>query len=153
MDRMSAMERGDCLHLLSERSIGRVAFTAHALPAIRSLAYSLVGDEVVLYTRSGSLAERLDGQVVAFAVDELGGGSAPDWSVVVTGLAQRAGEAGELPVPTEAEEAIRGQAPPQLVRITSGLITGRWDGAVRSGVPPAEPATSVGFLPRALESY
>ncbi|MCU1673302.1 MAG: Pyridoxamine 5-phosphate oxidase [Frankiales bacterium] len=121
------MARGDCLHLLRQGSIGRVAFTARALPAIRSLPYELVGEDVVVQTRSGRLAQRLDGQVVAFAVDEPGIGSEAGWSVMVRGLAAR---------------LLDGDAGSDLVRIDSRLITGRWVPPGAPAQPQAEPAMS-----------
>ncbi|GAC1441411.1 MAG: hypothetical protein NVSMB55_09080 [Mycobacteriales bacterium] len=88
MDSMTSIGGAECLQLLGSAKVGRVAFTERALPAIQRLAYSLVGSSLVLTTESPGLARRLDGQVVAFAVDcvdaELGTG----WSVMVTGRAQ-----------------------------------------------------------------
>jgi hypothetical protein len=150
MEQVDVMERAECLQLLSENSVGRVAFTARALPTIRSLRYALVGDDVVLNTTSGTLAERLDGQVVAFAVDENRTGSDLGWSVVVTGLAQRLQQ---VRVPSASREpVVSGQEAHELVRILSGMITGRRASAVRPEQRRAAPATSAESLRSEPES-
>lgn len=127
------MARGDCLHFLSQGSLGRIAFTARALPTIRALAYSLDGEDVLLQLTSATLAERLDGQVVAFAVDALPTASAPGWNVVLTGVARRWGE------------NVAAQGPEHGVRIVPGIITGLWIGSVSPAPPTEAPATSTSF--------
>jgi hypothetical protein len=117
------IERGDCLHLLAQKGIGQVAFTARALPTIRSLSYALLEDDVVVDTQSENLAERLDGQVVAFAVEEASAGHERGWSVIVTGQAKRLLGDADLRLPVFFAD---GPAPHPLVRISPGLITGRW---------------------------
>lgn len=88
MDSMTPIGGAECLQLLSSASVGRVAFTERALPAIRMLDYSIVGSSLVLTTESPGLARRLDGQVVAFAVDRVDAELGTGWSVVVTGTTQ-----------------------------------------------------------------
>jgi hypothetical protein len=141
MNRMRVMARGDCLHLLAQSTVGQVAFTARALPDIRSVRYSLIGDEIVLDTRSDSLAECLDGQVVAFAV-ESSGGSRPDWSVVVTGTARRLRERGAPTRPAGIAEEAGEQRSAHLVCITSRLIAGRCAASIAPEPPESEGATS-----------
>lgn len=80
--------RPDCLRLLAGRSWGRVAFIRRSLPDVQPLAYTLVGDCLVLHTGSEGLERTLDGQVVAFEVDDLDPLAGSGWSVVVTGLAR-----------------------------------------------------------------
>lgn len=83
----TALGRRDCLRLLAGRAWGRVAFSDRALPCIQPLAYTLVGDSLVLSTGPDGLGRTLDGQIVAFEVDDLdplGSG----WTVVVTGPAR-----------------------------------------------------------------
>jgi hypothetical protein len=151
MEHASVMERAECLRRLSESSVGRVAFTARALPAIRSLRYALVGDDVVLRTRSGRLAARLDGQVVAFAVDEVRTGSQLGWSVVVTGLAQRLHELTAATAPP-GEEVADTEDGRDLVRIPTGMVTGRRAAVVRPERERAAPATSAESLHSRTES-
>ncbi|MCW2778040.1 MAG: hypothetical protein JWN17_1765 [Frankiales bacterium] len=140
---VTLVARGDCLHLLRQRTVGRVAYTARALPVIRTVAYRVVDDDVVLQTRSDELADRLDGQVVAFTVDEDERGPELGWSVDVTGLAQRQAA---LPQQRAGDGRPQPAAVPEQdrqvqVRIVGGVITGRHDGDVPRPLPP-RPAPS-----------
>ncbi|MCU1590153.1 MAG: Pyridoxamine 5-phosphate oxidase [Frankiales bacterium] len=126
MDRLQPIGRAECLQLLARSSLGRVAFTERALPAIRPVNYTLVGHQVLLRTESDGLGRRLDGQVVAFEVDEMDAELGTGWSVVVTGTAHLVREPGELmrqdPVPFLS---LAGQGHDARVCIVPGDITGR----------------------------
>jgi nitroimidazol reductase NimA-like FMN-containing flavoprotein (pyridoxamine 5'-phosphate oxidase superfamily) len=154
MEHTHVMERGDCLHFLGQSSIGRIAFTAGALPAIRPLPYALDGEDVLVSTRSSSLAQRLHGQVVAFAVDEAATATALGWSVVVTGLAHLLPQEHLVAQHLAAEGFTSGPGPlrvhqqdEHLVRIAPGMITGRWLDTLNRDLPPGVRATS-GAYPR-----
>ncbi len=84
---MDALGRSDCLRLLASRHWGRVAFSDRALPTIRPLAYTLVGDCLVLHTGSDGLERTLDGQIVAFEVDEVDPIAGTGWTIVAVGPA------------------------------------------------------------------
>jgi nitroimidazol reductase NimA-like FMN-containing flavoprotein (pyridoxamine 5'-phosphate oxidase superfamily) len=96
MDRLQTLSRSECLDLLGRSSLGRVAFTQRALPAIRPVNYALVGHQLVLRTETDGLGRRLDGQVVAFEVDEIDTETGAGWSVVLTGTARLLRTPGEL---------------------------------------------------------
>lgn len=126
MNRLQAMSRDECLRLLASRSLGRVAFTERALPAIRPVNYALVGSHLLLRTEAEGLGRRLDGQIVAFEVDEFDHDSSTGWSVVLTGSARLLRHQGELvrndgvsPVP------LAGPGRDGTVCIVPGQITGR----------------------------
>lgn len=144
-----AIERGDCLHLLGQSSTGQVAFTARALTAIRSVVYALVGQDLVLDTRSDDLAQQLDGQVVAFAVEASSGGNELNWSVVVTGMARRLTDV--EPLPGTFASAVPSGGHGQLVVITNAWINGWWVGSVSPEPARVETARSVESLPRMRE--
>ncbi|MDT7573342.1 MAG: hypothetical protein QOE05_3516 [Actinomycetota bacterium] len=126
MDRLQPLTRDECLELLSQKRLGRVAFTERALPAIRPVNYTLVGHQLVLRTQVEGLGRRLDGQIVAFEVDEIDVEQATGWSVVVTGTARLLRSPGELmrqamvPLVTLA-----GEGHDARVCIVPGEITGR----------------------------
>jgi nitroimidazol reductase NimA-like FMN-containing flavoprotein (pyridoxamine 5'-phosphate oxidase superfamily) len=126
VDRAQALTPTECLDLLGRRSLGRVAFTERALPTIRPVNYALVGHRVVLRTQAHGLGRRLDGQVVAFEVDEIDEEHGTGWSVVVTGTARLLRSPGELmrqqsvPLVTVA-----GEGHDARVCIVPGEITGR----------------------------
>ena len=126
MDRLQALSRPECLELLARHSLGRVAFTERALPAIRPVNYALVGSHVMLRTNSEGLGRRLDGQIVAFEVDDVDTVMETGWSVVVTGTARLVQEPSEL-VRAEAVPLVTLDGPGHqaTVCIAPGEITGR----------------------------
>jgi hypothetical protein len=83
------LSRTECLNLLSSRSLGRVAVSRRALPAILPVAYSLLHDDVVFVSATGpdGLGE-LDGNVIAFEVDDITSLAGAGWSVTVVGVAR-----------------------------------------------------------------
>lgn len=83
-----ALTRDECLELLAERSVARVAYTHRALPAIAPVTCVVSGDDLLLRPHPGGLAARLDGQVVAVEVDDAQEGRHHAWVVVVRGLAR-----------------------------------------------------------------
>lgn len=152
MDRPEVMTRADCLQQLARTNLGRVAFTERALPSIRAVSYAVVGNHLVLATDSADLGRRLDGQVVAFEVDQVDAWLGTGWSVVVTGTARLMRHPGELmrhhaapltSLPSGGQEG--------LVCIVPGMMTGRWMLSTihRSRSLPAGLARSGAFQPEA----
>ena len=126
MDRLQPLTRDECLELLSGRSLGRVAFTERALPAIRPVNYALVGHQVVLRTRPDGLGRRLDGQVVAFEVDDIDSERGTGWSVVLTGTARLLRTPGELTRQAAIPlVSLAGEGHDARVCIVPGEMTGR----------------------------
>ncbi|RBY84787.1 pyridoxamine 5'-phosphate oxidase family protein [Blastococcus sp. TF02A-26] len=79
---------GECRRLLSRVPVGRIAFTARALPAVQPVPFALDGTRVVVAAVPGStLAVSCPGTVVAFEADgwEPDGGA---WAVTVVGPAR-----------------------------------------------------------------
>jgi nitroimidazol reductase NimA-like FMN-containing flavoprotein (pyridoxamine 5'-phosphate oxidase superfamily) len=126
MNRLESLDPRECHALLASHNVGRVAFTERALPAIRPVNYALQGNHIVLRTQADGLAARLDGQVVAFEIDEVDADTQTGWSVVVTGTAR---------VLTDPSDLVRLDAVPTsswagpdrstAVCITPGQVTGR----------------------------
>lgn len=126
MDRLQILSRPECLQLLAERSLGRVAFTERALPSIRPVNYSLVGQHLLLRTAAEGLARRLDGQIVAFEVDDMDADLGSGWSVLVTGTARLVSAPGDL-MRSDAVPLVTlaGPGHDARVSITPGEISGR----------------------------
>lgn len=126
MDRLQQLSRTECLELLAQKALGRIAFTERALPAIRPVNYALVGTHIVLRTERAGLGQRLDGQVVAFEVDDIDDEDGSGWSVVLTGTARLLDRPSELirqqGVPLDAMAGDGHDAP---VCIAPGEMTGR----------------------------
>jgi nitroimidazol reductase NimA-like FMN-containing flavoprotein (pyridoxamine 5'-phosphate oxidase superfamily) len=116
------LSQAECLTLLAGHRLGRLAFTDRALPTIRPLRYSLLGAKVLLRVDLEGLRSQLDGQVVAFAVDELDEESGAGWSVVITGPVRVVQPSGEL-LHMESADAVTG--PHIRVCLLQGEIEGR----------------------------
>ena len=126
MDRLEALTRDECIELLGRRTLGRVAFTERALPAIRPVNYALVGHQIVLQTDPHGLGSRLDGQVVAFEVDDVDPVAETGWSVVVTGTARLLRAPSDLVRQASVSLAtFAGPGHDARVCIVPGEITGR----------------------------
>ena len=138
MDRLQPLTRGECLELLASKSLGRVAFTERALPAIRPVNYALVGHQVVLQTQADGLGRRLDGQVVAFEVDEIDPVHGTGWSIVLTGMARLLRRPGELTRQASVPlVSLAGEGHDARVCIVPGEISGRRIGPVSRGAERA----------------
>ncbi len=84
-----ALSREQCLHLLSGVTLGRVVFTAGAMPAVVPVAFAVLGGMVVCRTETGSrLAVAAEGGVLALQADRIDLATASGWSVVATGVAE-----------------------------------------------------------------
>ena len=78
----------ECMRRLASVSVGRVALSHRALPAILPVHFHLADDGIVLQTRTGTTLHRsTDSTVVAFEAEGPAGAADPEWSVVVHGLA------------------------------------------------------------------
>jgi nitroimidazol reductase NimA-like FMN-containing flavoprotein (pyridoxamine 5'-phosphate oxidase superfamily) len=126
VDRAQSLTRDECLELLGQCSLGRVAFTERALPAIRPVSYVLVGHQLVLSTQAEGLGRRLDGQVVAFEVDDIDAADGSGRSVVVMGTARLLRSPGELMrLAADPLVSLAGGDHDARICIVPGEITGR----------------------------
>ncbi|MFE3579343.1 pyridoxamine 5'-phosphate oxidase family protein [Streptomyces vinaceus] len=145
--RMRELDRAEALRLMAAVSLGRIVFTRHALPAVRTVNHLVDGEDIVVRIHDGgalaSLAAPVDatGVVVAYQADDIDPVTHLGWSVVVTGFAR--------PV-TGAEEEARfasllrpwvGRPTAGTLRIRPDLVTGfrleaerRLPGVARAGV-------------------
>ncbi len=122
------LPRDECLHLLATSVIGRVVFTAAALPAVQPVNFALDSDgAVVIRTAAGSrLASAARNAVLAFEVDDFDTETRSGWSVIVTGRAD---------VVRDETELARLRALPlspwaggdrtEFVRIAAEIVSGR----------------------------
>ena len=87
------LTRARCLALLGTAKVGRIGFTAGALPVVVPVDYRLWRDRVVFRAAEGSrLHTATTDAVVAFEVDALGAHDPWGWSVTVTGVARDVSE-------------------------------------------------------------
>ncbi len=87
---LDVLSRDECMRLLASGVIGRVVFTAAALPAVQPVNYAVDADgAVIIRTSAGSrLASAARDAVLAFEVDDFDVASRSGWSVIVTGRAK-----------------------------------------------------------------
>lgn len=130
------LTRDECLDRLRSASVGRIAVTHRALPAIVPVNYAMNGSRVLFRTeRDGMLARACAGSVVAFEIDELDPAGHGGWSVLVVGMAELLeGSAAVRAAETGLFSAV-GPGRDQFVAITVGQLTGR---QIEARVEPVE---------------
>jgi nitroimidazol reductase NimA-like FMN-containing flavoprotein (pyridoxamine 5'-phosphate oxidase superfamily) len=116
----------ECLDRLRIGSIGRIAVTHRALPAIVPVNYVLSGSRVMFRTEPGGmLARACAGTVVAFEVDELDPEGRSGWSVLVVGQAELLDGSAALRAAEAGLVAAVGSGRDQFVAISIGQLSGR----------------------------
>jgi hypothetical protein len=82
------LDRVQCLTLLRKAAVGRVVYTHRAMPAVRPVRFTLVGEAVVFAVPDGSpLYAGARDAVVAFEADEFDVEPGTGWFVSVLGRA------------------------------------------------------------------
>jgi len=125
-DGLEILSRAECLVLLRNARLGRVAVTTGALPDIFPVRYGVIEEDIVFRTSPGTKHDTaLMNAMVAFEADHLDDLNR-GWSVVVVGVARHVTDPGELAalanmVPTTVTPGHR----PHLVRIDTAMISGR----------------------------
>ncbi|MFF5992488.1 pyridoxamine 5'-phosphate oxidase family protein [Prauserella flavalba] len=129
--RIDELSTSAALRLLGTVSFGRVAFTLHALPAIRPATHVLDEGDVIIRSHSGSELNSAVGQIVAYEAGVISPEDHLGWSVSVTGKAELvSGSAAE-----RCELLLRpwsGLRPGALIRIPPEFVSGY---ALRNGTP------------------
>ncbi|MEV4611244.1 pyridoxamine 5'-phosphate oxidase family protein [Kitasatospora sp. NPDC049258] len=142
-DRVEKLGEAECRRLLTTVPVGRVVYTAHALPAVLPVAFEVATDgRLVLALRAGGTVSRaLDGTVAAFQADQLDPATRTGWSVLVRGRAEVVRDPARYGAILAGGLApwVRGGAP-MYVSLTPELVTGH------RVLPPARPAP--GGVPR-----
>jgi uncharacterized protein len=119
------MPRGECLDLVRQQSVGRIAITRDALPVIHSVDYAFDGTTIVFRApRDGALAGACRSSVVAFEVDDRAVAPAPRRSVCVVGVADQLDTAETMRVLGLALPTVGGQAD-AFIGVTVGSVSGR----------------------------
>jgi nitroimidazol reductase NimA-like FMN-containing flavoprotein (pyridoxamine 5'-phosphate oxidase superfamily) len=96
--------REDCLGLLQDEPVGRVALTARALPIVLPVSFALLNGDIVWRSAQGTkLNDASAGFVVAFEADHYELDHQQGWSVMIQGLAH---------VITDGEELERAKSLP-----------------------------------------
>lgn len=124
---LEVLERPECLRLLAQCTLGRVAVTDRALPTVLPVTFRLVDERILFRTGSGTKLEAAaTGAVVAFEVDDMDPVSHTGWSVVVTGVAEEITDPADLAALEDAH--LPRWAPGRgdnVVAVSTERVTGR----------------------------
>jgi hypothetical protein len=116
------LSRAECLALLADQRVGRVAFVDRDdLPVVEPVNYVVVDETVVFRTHAGTKLDALRRRPVAFQVDAVDQTSHTGWSVLLQGVAHEAAPhdlAGPLPEPWSAPG-------PYWIQVVPRHISGR----------------------------
>jgi len=127
LSELHTLDRAACLELLRTVTVGRIAFTERALPAIHPVNFTVDGSNVIIWTSGGGkLAAAVTGAMVAFEADEVDAVTRSGWSVVVLGHASLIRDIDKLVALAGPDS--RPWAPGRsnhVIRIKSERITGR----------------------------
>ena len=129
MDRngLEVLPREECLSLLRRATIGRVAVSIGALPAVLPVNFTVIGDDIVFRTNPGAkLDAALADNVVAFEADDIDPIYHTGWSVLVQGTAREVVEPGQVAEMRRAPlRAWAGSGRDRFVRIPTNHVSGR----------------------------
>ena len=107
----------ECWELLASASVGRIALSIRALPAILPVQYYLDGRTLAVCLGHRELPERSLNAVVAFAADAIDPQTRSGWSVQVQGRSA-------TPRQPQIDTACGWPAAGQIVQIKPEIITG-----------------------------
>jgi hypothetical protein len=100
---LEVLDDEECWGLMARDTLGRIAYTQGAVPAIRPVNYVLSGHDVLIRTApSSEMGKAIDGQVVALEVDSIDRATRSGWVVVVCGTATATDLTGRPPRPSLA---------------------------------------------------
>jgi Pyridoxamine 5'-phosphate oxidase len=116
------------MSLLGSVSLGRIVFTARALPAIRPVTHLVDGDHIIIRTdRNAAITSELrahSGTVVAYEADAIDMTEHLGWSVIVIGVAHRVIDPDEAAVYRRALRPWVSGAKDQVIAIHADRVTG-----------------------------
>lgn len=118
----------ECVQLLRQVPVGRIAVTVEALPVVLPVNFAVVDDGILFRTIEGTkLAAATSRAVVAFEVDSYEADGRSGWSVMVQGMAHEVTDPaalGRLDAAGVEAWALDGRAD-HIVRIELHTISGR----------------------------
>jgi uncharacterized protein len=125
---MEILGAADCVGLLHQMPIGRIAITVDGLPVILPVNFRFFEGAIVFPAARGTkLARATVNAVVAFAVDSYEANGKVGWSVLVQGVASEVTDPAELEVARalQFEPWGGGDETDSMVRIETRTLSGR----------------------------
>ena len=86
-DELDEIAESECLEILEQHSLGRIAIVVDGQPQIFPVNYAMSGRIVAFRTGSGTKLSHAPGTKVCFEIDEYDSAAGAGWSVMVQGLA------------------------------------------------------------------
>jgi len=131
---MKELSRDECLELLHQTGIGRLAFCDELGPVALPVNYALAGDDIVFRREASTPPSSFEGSFVGFEIDGFDAELDQGWSVLVRGRVHRV----DLDdVPTLLRSLKQGPPHPWAdgvhnvwFRLVTEVVTGRRLGAV-----------------------
>jgi nitroimidazol reductase NimA-like FMN-containing flavoprotein (pyridoxamine 5'-phosphate oxidase superfamily) len=124
--RLNPMPEDECLQLLGDHHLGRLAVVVDDQPLVFPINYALAGRQIVFRTDNGTKLYAADGHRVAFEIDGANALYHDGWSVLVVGVAR------EETDPVRKRELAKLPLTPWIagpkahwMTIAGGAITGR----------------------------
>lgn len=87
---LEVIQEDECLELLEQHTLGRIAVVVHGQPQIFPVNYAMSGRIVVFLTGAGTILANAPDSKVAFEVDSYDPSTGVGWSVMVQGTAHDA---------------------------------------------------------------
>lgn len=124
---LELLSPAQCRDLLARGSVGRVAVTVAALPAIFPVNYGVLFGDVVFLTGDGTkLRAALERTVVAFQIDHIDESISSGWSVLAVGLAEEITDPAQLQAAAQLGlRPFAGGDRTHFVRIRPEFVSGR----------------------------
>lgn len=126
--RLEELTPQECLWLLGSISLGRIVFTARALPAVRLVSHLVDGDQVIVRAdrgatiTSGQRAEA--GTVVAYQADAIDPAEHLGWSATIVGVAHQVTDPAAAAAYRQALRHWAAGPDDQFISIHAGMVTG-----------------------------
>lgn len=126
--RLQELSPGESMRLLASVPLGRIVFTARALPAVRPASHLVIDDRVIVRADSGvaitSALRAEPGTVVAYEADAIDPVDHLGWSVTVVGVAHQVTEPVAADAFRRAARHWADGANDQVISINPGTVTG-----------------------------
>jgi hypothetical protein len=126
--RLEELSPQECVRMLSTVAVGRIVFTARALPAIRPVCHLVDGDDIVIRADDGapivSALKSAAGSVVAYEADAINPAGQLEWSVNVVGVARRVTDPDEAARYRHALRPWTRDAKDQVIAIHADVVRG-----------------------------
>jgi nitroimidazol reductase NimA-like FMN-containing flavoprotein (pyridoxamine 5'-phosphate oxidase superfamily) len=124
---LEVLDRDECLRLLGQSTLGRIAITSAALPVIMPVNFLLVDEHIFVRTGRGTTLDAATKRaVVAFEADAIDPIDHTGWSVMVTGIARDIDPAAlSIKLPHPPARWAPATVEERLISISIDVISGR----------------------------